>query len=159
KERKDQMMNRMVGVFTIALLGVVPMQSVAQGPPQEIVTPSGKIITPPTSVENPGDHGRKGHTNHLIVVPQKGASRSSTPVGETPGSLGCIYGLTTATPNCPITGKISSGNNGLLPPSGGAGIIAIVDAYDYPTAENDLNVFSNQFGLPPCTTDNGCFQK
>ena len=152
-------MNRMASLLTIALLGALPIQSIAQGPAQEIVTPSGKIITPPTSVENPGDHGRKGHTNHVIVVPQKGASRSSTPVGETPGSLGCIYGLTTATPNCPITGKISSGNNGLLPPSGGAGIIAIVDAYDYPTAENDLNVFSNQFGLPPCTTDNGCFQK
>jgi subtilase family serine protease len=37
--------------------------------------------------------------------------------------------------------------------------IAIVDAYDLPTAENDLNVFSNQFGLPPCTTTNGCFTK
>ena len=58
------MMNRMAGLFTIALLGVVPMQSIAQGPPQEIVTPSGKIITPPTSVENPGDHGQRGHTNH-----------------------------------------------------------------------------------------------
>lgn len=153
------MMNRMAGVFTIALLGVVPMQSIAQGPPQEIVTPSGKIITPPTSVENPGDHGQRGHTNHLIVVPQKGPSRSSTPIGETPGSLGCVYGITSATPSCPITGKISSGNNGLPAPSGGAGIIAIVGAYDYPTAEHDLNVFSDQFGLPQCTTANGCFQK
>lgn len=38
-------------------------------------------------------------------------------------------------------------------------IIAIVDAYDDPTIENDLNVFSSQFGLPPCTTANGCFTK
>ena len=37
--------------------------------------------------------------------------------------------------------------------------IAIVDAYDLPTAENDLNVFSQQFGLPACTTANGCFTK
>src|SRR5207245_4584002 len=43
--------------------------------------------------------------------------------------------------------------------SGGSGVIAIVDAFDYPTAENDLNVFSTQFGLPPCTTANGCFTK
>jgi subtilase family serine protease len=42
----------------------------------------------------------------------------------------------------------------------GAGqTIAIVDAFDYPTAENDLNVFSTQYGLPACTTANGCFSK
>ena len=152
-------MNRIAHLLTIAFLGVLPMQSIAQGPPEEIVTPSGKVITPPTSVENPGDHGQRGHTNHLIVVPQKGPTRNSTPFGETPGSLGCVYGLTSSTAGCPITGKISSGNNGLLPPSGGAGIIAIVDAYDYPTAEHDLNVFSSQFDLSPCTTTNGCFQK
>jgi len=42
----------------------------------------------------------------------------------------------------------------------GAGkTIAIVDAFDDPTAENDLNVFSSQYGLPTCTTANGCFRK
>jgi subtilase family serine protease len=34
-----------------------------------------------------------------------------------------------------------------------------VDAYDDPSAENDLVVFSNQFRLPACTTANGCFTK
>jgi subtilase family serine protease len=38
-------------------------------------------------------------------------------------------------------------------------IIAIVDAYGYPNAESDLAVYRAQFGLPPCTTANGCFQK
>ncbi|HZP97884.1 MAG TPA: peptidase S8/S53 subtilisin kexin sedolisin [Candidatus Limnocylindria bacterium] len=37
--------------------------------------------------------------------------------------------------------------------------IAIVDAYDDPSAETDLGVFSAQYGLPPCTTANGCFTK
>ncbi|GAA3584239.1 putative Ig domain-containing protein [Kribbella ginsengisoli] len=37
--------------------------------------------------------------------------------------------------------------------------IYIVDAYDDPTAESDLAVYRKQFGLPACTTDNGCFQK
>jgi subtilase family serine protease len=42
----------------------------------------------------------------------------------------------------------------------GAGqVIAIVDAYDNPNAEADLNVFSSTFGLPACTTANGCFKK
>lgn len=42
----------------------------------------------------------------------------------------------------------------------GAGqTIAIVDAYDDPAIESDLQVFSSQFGLPACTTANGCFTK
>jgi len=42
----------------------------------------------------------------------------------------------------------------------GAGqVIGIVDAYDNPNIEADLNVFSTTFGLPACTTANGCFKK
>jgi hypothetical protein len=37
--------------------------------------------------------------------------------------------------------------------------IAIVDAYDSPTIESDLGVYSATYGLPACTTANGCFQK
>lgn len=37
--------------------------------------------------------------------------------------------------------------------------IAIVDAYDDPKAEADLAVYRAMFGLPPCTTGNGCFKK
>jgi len=42
----------------------------------------------------------------------------------------------------------------------GAGqMIGIVDAYDDPSAEADLAVFNAQFGLPACTSSNGCFRK
>jgi subtilase family serine protease len=42
----------------------------------------------------------------------------------------------------------------------GAGqIIGIVDAYDDANVQNDLNVFSKQFGLPACTSANGCFRQ
>jgi subtilase family serine protease len=37
--------------------------------------------------------------------------------------------------------------------------VAIVDAYNDPTAESDLGVYRSQFGLPACTTANGCFRK
>ncbi|MGI8868203.1 MAG: S53 family peptidase [Mycobacteriales bacterium] len=37
--------------------------------------------------------------------------------------------------------------------------VAIVDAYDDPKAEADLGVYRSQFGLPACTTANGCFRK
>ena len=42
----------------------------------------------------------------------------------------------------------------------GAGqTVAIVDAYDDPNAEADLAVYRAQYGLPACTTANGCFKK
>lgn len=47
-----------------------------------------------------------------------------------------------------------------LPANGGAGAtVAIVDAYDDPTAESDLAIYRQQYGLPACTTANGCFSK
>jgi len=42
---------------------------------------------------------------------------------------------------------------------GGTHTVAIVDAFDNPNAEADLAVYRAQFGLPPCTTENGCFRK
>ena len=98
--------------------------------------PPGWVVIPDSSVERPGDRGVNAHTNHLILLrPQ---FTGTAPVGETPQSIRPVYNL---------------------PSSGGSNIIAIVDAYDYPTAENDLNVFSSAFGLPSCTTANGCFTK
>ena len=41
----------------------------------------------------------------------------------------------------------------------GAQTIAVVDAYDDPSAEADLAVYDRQFGLPECTQANGCFRK
>jgi subtilase family serine protease len=42
----------------------------------------------------------------------------------------------------------------------GAGqTVAIVDAFDDPTAESDLAQYRSFYGLPPCTTANGCFRK
>ena len=48
-----------------------------------------------------------------------------------------------------------------IPAKGGSSttIIAIVDAYGYKNAEPDLAVYRSTFGLPPCTTTNGCFKK
>ena len=44
--------------------------------------------------------------------------------------------------------------------AGGTGkTVAIVDAYDDPSAEADLAVYRSTYGLPPCTTANGCFRK
>jgi hypothetical protein len=37
--------------------------------------------------------------------------------------------------------------------------VALVDAYNDPTAEADLKTYDEEFGLPACTTANGCFAK
>lgn len=37
--------------------------------------------------------------------------------------------------------------------------IGIVDAYNDPNVESDLAVYDSQYGLPSCTTANGCFRK
>jgi hypothetical protein len=45
-------------------------------------------------------------------------------------------------------------------PATGEGVtVAIVDAFDNPTAEQDLAYYRQTYGLPPCTTANGCFRK
>ena len=44
--------------------------------------------------------------------------------------------------------------------TGGTGkTVAVVDAYDNPNAESDLATYRSNYGLPPCTTANGCFRK
>jgi subtilase family serine protease len=64
---------------------------------------------------------------------------AATPAGYGPGDLRSAYKLTS-------TGSSTQ-------------TIAIVDAFDDPTAEADLAVYRNQYGLAPCTTANGCFRK
>ncbi len=38
----------------------------------------------------------------------------------------------------------------------GGRTVAIVDAYGYPNAERDLATYRGYYGLPACTTANGC---
>jgi len=65
-------------------------------------------------------------------------SATSTPVGLTPNQVKALYHL---------------------PETGGKGTIALIVAYDSPQIESSLAAFSMAFGLPACTTSNGCFEK
>ena len=83
-----------------------------------------------------------------------------------PGSARCHAHVVTDGNGAP---QVTSGPKGLGPAqiqsayklSGLAtsATVAIVDAYNDPAAESDLAVFRSQFGLPACTTANGCFRK
>jgi hypothetical protein len=43
--------------------------------------------------------------------------------------------------------------------AGSGQTVAIVDAYDDPKAEADLAVYRSRYGIPACSTANGCFKK
>jgi subtilase family serine protease len=78
----------------------------------------------------------------LVVTDGVGKPNASTsPTGLSPATIKSVY-------NFPTSSTAGAGKT-----------IAIVDAYDDPTAETDLAVFSSQYGLPACTTANGCFTK
>jgi hypothetical protein len=50
---------------------------------------------------------------------------------------------------------LASAYNVNTSPNPGA-TVAVVDAYGYPNAANDLATYRSQFGLPPCTAASGC---
>jgi subtilase family serine protease len=76
----------------------------------------------------------------LIAAGTSGAVPDATaPKGLGPASLQSAYGL-------PVT-------------QGAGQVIAIVDAFDDPSAETDLSAYRTQYGLPACTTADGCFRK
>ncbi|MFC4034725.1 hypothetical protein ACFO3J_25120, partial [Streptomyces polygonati] len=73
------------------------------------------------------------------VAHHLGISPNATPSGYGPTDLQSAYAL---------------------PSGAGAGAtVGIVDAQDDPNAEADLATYRAQYGLPACTTANGCFKK
>ena len=80
-------------------------------------------------------------TRGNILESRAGVTRnaSTLPAGYNPLNLQSAY-------------KVSASGSGSY-------TIAVVDAFGDPSAESDLAVYRNEFGLPPCTTANGCFKK
>jgi kumamolisin len=140
--------------LAVVLLGSAATTGVANAAPDSRATvqtiAGGKIITPGSSIESPEDIGHRMHTNIAIFVPNGKSSPSNptpTGAGDTPWSLACIYKLAKVTKGCDPT-TLTSGAKG------GSNVIVLVDAYDDPTALNDLTVFSKQYGLPAPTKKN-----
>ena len=72
------------------------------------------------------------------------AASNTTPTGYRPADLQSAYGLAAAAA------------------AGGSGVtVAVIGAYDDPTAESDLALYRSQWGLPPCTSAGAspCFRK
>jgi hypothetical protein len=92
------------------------------------------LVRIPVSSAAAGESGVKPYTAGA------GALESGPTGGFTPAELASAYGFD--------------------PAAGGSGqTIAIVDAYDDPNIESDLETFDGEYGIAPCTTNDGCFRK
>jgi subtilase family serine protease len=106
-----------------------------------------------------------------VAVPSSGAATVSglRPFCTT-GTFRCMSALRT---DLPIVADATASHDGLGPSDlrkayslasaavtrGKGQTVALVDAYDDPTIESDLNTYRSFYGIPPCTTANGCFKK
>ncbi len=125
-----------------------------------VLTFASAALVPAASASAASSAGGTGHRNVRVcsapasvsagcdairrdTVTSSGAvTRNVTPSGYGPADLQSAYKLPSA-------------------PAGGGSVqtVAIVDAYNDPNAASDLSVYRNQYGLPACTTANGCFRK
>jgi len=85
-----------------------------------------QVLIPESAGISPQDRAVRSHTR-LRVLDVPDAAASTTSQFNTPSMLRNLY---------------------RLPATGGAGAIAVVDSYHYPTALSDFNAFSAHFGLP-----------
>jgi subtilase family serine protease len=116
----------------------------------------------------PGGTGATGLPGGTGATGLPGALLACSPV-TIPGQAACtiavninippISDLTTPSNLLPGLHPADLQNAYALPVQSAGMTVAIVDAYDDPTAEADLAIYRAAYGLPPCTTDNGCFRK
>ena len=76
---------------------------------------------------------------HVVITASGEPFATWGPAGYTPSDLRSAYRIN-------VSGTANT-------------VVAIVDAYGYSNAESDLGAYRSRFGLPPCTTANGCFRK
>jgi subtilase family serine protease len=105
------------------------------------------LVVPATAAAKPnkkvcGDTAAGfAHCHARVVTDAKGnPAVTPAPNGYGPSDIRAAYALPSTT-------------------AGAGKVFAIVDAYDAPTAEADLGTYRSTYGLPACTTANGCFRK
>ncbi|MEV5280303.1 putative Ig domain-containing protein [Streptomyces sp. NPDC052811] len=117
----------------------------------------GLIAVAPSVAAATASGSQPAHTQRLCAQPAKagmmsclalartdvqhhlGISPAAAPSGYGPTDLQSAYALSAS--------------------AGSGATVAIVDAQDDPNAESDLATYRSQYGLPACTTANGCFKK
>lgn len=148
-----------VGIAALGLLSVaVPAQAVAR-PPVATVAAHPQHFKLPSDVRQLCAAPKPGYMSCMALVrtnvpkgyrPYRGPYRRDgiTPAadvsgdGWSPTNLQGAYNLSTA-----------------FADDGKGETVALIDAYDDPNAESDLDAYRAYYGLSACTTANGCFEK
>jgi subtilase family serine protease len=120
------------------IASTVALTLVASGGASGASLPTTKVIPGACALDLRANHS---HCNLSLIATLKGKPKAAAAptAGYGPADLRSAYAL---------------------PSSGGAGqTVAIVDAFGDTTAEADMNAYRSNYGLPACTTANGCFKK
>jgi subtilase family serine protease len=135
-------MNRNFGAALLALSALLAAPAIGSAQVRPVLEQSGHTFHVKACPVTPGAGEARCHA-HLVTdyrgIPMARPNATSGIAGYHPSDLRSAYAVT------------GSGSSSIT--------IAIVDAYGYPNAEADLAVYRAQFGLPACTTANGCFKK
>ena len=141
-------------VFGVAALAMTALAGNASA-----ISPGVAQATASTANSAPGIHQHK--TVRLCTAPKTGQAACNA-IKQTdtvePHALAAAAVTPNATPSGYGPTDLRSAYK-LTAAGSAASTVAIVDAYDDPNAESDLAAYRTQFGLPACTTANGCFKK
>jgi subtilase family serine protease len=109
------------------------------------------VATPATAGTAAGTTPAAAHTTHVCAAAPVGFAACHAISLDRPGASPLVAGYGPA--DLQSAYKLPSST------AGAGQTIAIVDAFNDPNAESDLAVYRSNFGLPACTTANGCFRK
>ena len=129
-----------LAVFSAGLLGASLLVAGTAGAGASAPAPTSRAVcnTAPAGYATCDAYVRVASTGVPLV--SRNVSPTVNPAGYHPADLQKAYALTAASAKA-------------------TGTVAIVDAFNDPSAEADLGVYRKQFALPVCTTANGCFKK
>ena len=145
------MSKHLKGALSVFVIGSLAIASVALAAPNGNASPQARSHAPvcpgPAAAGDARCHARVVTDDQGLPLvaaargnSKGGGSGSSLPPGYGPAQFQTAYRLPSLS-------------------AGSGQTIGIVDAYDDPNIANDLGVYSTTFGLPACTTANGCFKK
>ncbi len=141
-----------LGLLGAALVaGVGAGSAAASAPPSPASPPATPLLPDPV---RDGDHG--DWFRHVCAVPGGPAAGCGAQVVSSAAGAPAV----SSTPPASAYGPKQFHTAYSLPTTAGTPeTIGIVDAYDDPTIQSDLDAYDSYYGLPACNPGNGCFEK
>ncbi len=137
---------RRIAVVAFSVAAAIGTLGLTGPAAQAARTPAAPAAVTPAAAHGVNACARVVHQAHCFAIVEAATAANkvhpdaSTPSGYFPADLRSAYALPSAT-------------------AGSGQTVAIVDAFDDPSAEADMGVYRSQFGIAACTTANGCFRK